>query len=128
MAELKVGMKFTREVEVVHELTADAVHSGGLPVFATPMMIGLMENASWSLAEECMEEGYSTVGTLVNVKHVSATAVGATVRAETELTEIDGRRLVFRVAAYDDKGLIGEGTHERFIINTDKFMNKTLTK
>lgn len=128
MAELKVGMKFTREVEVVHELTADAVHSGGLPVFATPMMIGLMENASWSLAEECMEEGYSTVGTLVNVKHVSATPVGATVRAETELTEIDGRRLVFKVAAYDDKGLIGEGTHERFIINTDKFMSKTLTK
>ena len=128
MAELKVGMKFTREVEVVHELTADAVHSGGLPVFATPMMIGLMENAAWSLAEECMEEGYSTVGTLVNVKHVSATPVGATVRAETELTEIDGRRLVFKVAAYDDKGLIGEGTHERFIINTDKFMSKTLTK
>jgi len=128
MAELKVGMKFTREVEVVHELTADAVHSGGLPVFATPMMIGLMENASWSLAEECMEEGYSTVGTLVNVKHVSATPVGATVRAETELTEIDGRRLVFKLAAYDDKGLIGEGTHERFIINTDKFMSKTLTK
>lgn len=128
MAELKVGMKFTREVEVVHELTADAVHSGGLPVFATPMMIGLMENASWSLAEECMEEGYSTVGALVNVRHVSATPVGATVRAETELTEIDGRRLVFKVAAYDDKGLIGEGTHERFIINTDKFMNKTLTK
>lgn len=128
MAELKVGMKFTREVEVVHELTADAVHSGGLPVFATPMMIGLMENASWSLAEECMEEGYSTVGTLVNVKHVSATPIGATVRAETELTEIDGRRLVFKVAAYDDKGLIGEGTHERFIINTDKFMSKTLTR
>lgn len=128
MAELKVGMKFTREVEVVNELTADAVHSGGLPVFATPMMIGLMENASWSLAEECMEEGYSTVGTLVNVKHVSATPVGATVRAETELTDIDGRRLVFKVAAYDDKGLIGEGTHERFIINTDKFMSKTLTK
>lgn len=128
MAELKVGMKFTREVEVVHELTADAVHSGGLPVFATPMMIGLMENASWSLAEECMEEGYSTVGTLVNVKHVSATPVGATVRAETELTEIDGRRLVFKVAAYDDKGLIGEGTHERFIINTDKFMSKTNAK
>ena len=128
MAELKVGMKFTREVEVVHELTADAVHSGGLPVFATPMMIGLMENASWSLAEECMEEGYSTVGTLVNVKHVSATPIGATVRAETELTEIDGRRLVFKVAAYDDKGLIGEGTHERFIINTDKFMNKVSAK
>lgn len=128
MAELKVGMKFTREVEVVHELTADAVHSGGLPVFATPMMIGLMENASWSLAEECMEEGYSTVGTLVNVKHISATPVGATVRAETELTEIDGRRLVFKVAAYDDKGLIGEGTHERFIINTDKFMSKTNAK
>jgi len=128
MAELKVGMKFTREVEVVHELTADAVHSGGLPVFATPMMIGLMENASWSLAEECMEEGYSTVGTLVNVKHVSATPVGATVRAETELTEIDGRRLVFKLAAYDDKGLIGEGTHERFIINIDKFMNKVSAK
>ncbi len=128
MAELKVGMKFTREVEVVHELTADAVHSGGLPVFATPMMIALMENASWSLAEECMEEGYSTVGTLVNVKHVSATPVGATVRAETELTDIDGRRLVFKVAAYDDKGLIGEGTHERFIINTDTFMNKTNAK
>lgn len=128
MAELKVGMKFTREVEVVHELTADAVHSGGLPVFATPMMICLMENASWSLAEECMEEGYSTVGTLVNVKHVSATPVGATVRAETELTDIDGRRLVFKVAAYDDKGLIGEGTHERFIINTDKFMSKTNAK
>ena len=121
-------MKLAKEVVVTDNLTADAVHSGGLAVFATPMMIGLMENASWSLAEECMEEGYSTVGTLVNVKHVSATPVGATVRAETELIEIDGRRLVFKVEAYDDKGLIGEGTHERFIINTDKFMSKLLTK
>ena len=128
MADLKAGMKFTREIEVTYELTADAVHSGGQEVFATPMMIGLMENAAWSLAEECMEEGYSTVGTLVNVKHVSATPIGATVRAEAELVEIDGRRLVYKVAAYDDKGLIGEGDHERFIINCEKFMAKTMTK
>ena len=124
MTELKVGIKGIKGETVTRELTAEAVKSGGLPVYATPAMIALMEQAAWSGVEEYMDAGCSTVGTLMNVKHLSASPVGARVRAEAELVEIDRRRLVFKVAAYDDKGLIGEGMHERFIIDIDKFMSK----
>ncbi len=124
MPELKTGIKCIKEETVTEELTAASLESGGLPVYATPEMIRLMENTAWSSVEDCMDEGCSTVGILMNVSHVSASPVGAHIHCESELVEIDGRRLVFKVSAYDDSGLIGEGRHERFIISNDKFMKK----
>ena len=121
---LETGIKCVKEEVVTEELTAEQVGSGGLAVYATPAMIRLMEHAAWLSVEEHMDEGFTTVGTRMDVKHISASPLGAHIKAETELVEIDGRRLVFKVAAFDDKGLIGEGVHERFIVNTEKFLGK----
>lgn len=121
---LETGIKGTGSVEVVRENTAAAVGSGMLEVFATPMMIALMEKTACESVAPYLEEGSGTVGTELNVKHVAATPVGMTVTCETELVEVDGRRLVFQVKASDGAGLIGEGTHERFIINNEKFQSK----
>ena len=126
--ELKPGIKACKEMIVTKELCADAWGSGGLPVYATPAMIALMENTAWASVEPCMEEGRSTVGTKLDVSHLSASPVGARITCESELIEAEGRRLVFRVKASDDAGLIGEGLHERFIINEDKFMARTEAK
>ena len=128
MEELKTGIKNRTETIVTEELCADAWGSGGLKVYATPAMIALMETTAWASVEPCMEEGRSTVGTKLDVSHVSASPVGARITCESELVETDGRRLVFRVSASDDAGLIGEGLHERFIINTEKFMARTAAK
>lgn len=122
------GKIHTKELIVTEELTAKTVGSGGLRVFATPMMIALMEQTAAESVQSELEEGYSTVGTMVNVKHVSATPVGMRVRCETKLLEQDGRRMLFRVACYDDAGLIGEGEHERFAVQSEKFMAKTEAK
>lgn len=126
--ELETGIKNSKEVTVTEDLCANAWGSGGLPVYATPAMIALMEQTAWASVEPCMEEGRSTVGTHLDVAHLSASPAGAHITAESELVEIDGRRLVFKVSASDDAGLIGEGTHERFIINTEKFMARTESK
>lgn len=126
--ELKPGIRNKTETMVTEELCANAWGSGGLQVYATPAMIALMENTAWASVEPCMEEGRSTVGTKLDVSHLSASPVGARITCESELVEVDGRRLVFRVSASDDAGLIGEGMHERFIINTDKFMARTEAK
>ncbi len=126
--ELKTGIKSSKEMIVTKELCTDAWGSGGLTVYATPAMIALMETTAWASVEPCMEEGRSTVGTKLDVSHLSASPVGARITCETELVEIDGRRLVFKVSASDDAGLIGEGMHERFIINVDKFMARTEAK
>ena len=126
--ELKTGIKNSMELTVTEDRTAASAGSGGQPVFSTPHMVALMETTAWSSVEPCMEEGVSTVGTHLDIAHLSASPVGAHVKSESELIEIDGRRLVFRVSASDDAGLIGEGTHERFIINTEKFMARTESK
>lgn len=121
---LEAGIKGTGSVEVVRENTAAAVGSGMLEVFATPMMIALMEKTACESVAPYLEKGSGTVGTELNVKHVAATPIGMQVTCETELVEVDGRRLVFHVKASDEAGLIGEGTHERFIINNEKFQSK----
>ena len=94
----------------------------------TPAMIALMEETAYKSVTAELEDGMGTVGTLMNVKHVSASPVGMEITCETELTEVDGRRLVFTVKAYDTKGLIGEGVHERFVIVNEKFQAKTDSK
>ena len=121
---LETGIKGTKEITVTNELTAKTFKSGTLDVYATPAMIALMEDVAFESVASELEEGNGTVGTLINVKHVAATPVGMKVTCETELTKIDGRALTFSVKAFDECGLIGEGVHERFIINDEKFQAK----
>lgn len=121
---LETGIKGTKEITVTNELTAKTFKSGTLDVYATPAMIALMEDVAFESVASELEEGNGTVGTLINVKHVAATPVGMKVTCETELTKIDGRALTFSVKAFDECGLIGEGVHERFIINEEKFQAK----
>jgi fluoroacetyl-CoA thioesterase len=121
---LQTGMTGEAATLVVHENTAAAVGAGGVEVFATPMMVALMENAAWGAVSDNLDQGYVTVGTLVNVKHLGATPLGQRVRSKAELIEIDGRRLVFKVEAFDEQKQIGEGTHERYIVNLERFMQR----
>jgi len=119
---LEIGMRGEASLVVGPDDTAEAFGAGGVAVFGTPKLIGLMENAAWRLVQPGLEEGETTVGTLVNVRHLAATPLGMRVSATAELIEIDGRRLVFRVAAHDERGKIGEGTHERTRIQLDRFL------
>ncbi|HEV2582970.1 MAG TPA: thioesterase family protein [Ktedonobacteraceae bacterium] len=121
---LQTGMTGEATTTVVHENTAAAVGAGGVEVFATPMMIALMVNAAWRAVEKALEAGYVTVGTLVNVYHLAATPLGQQVRATATLSEIDGRRLVFTVEAYDEHQKVGEGKHERYIVNLERFLQR----
>lgn len=121
---LKTGIKGVQDLQVTEANTALTVGSGTLQVFATPAMVALMEKTAWESVAPYLEEGEGTVGTQLNISHLSATPLQMRVRCESELTEVDGRRLVFKVAAYDEAGLIGEGTHERFIIKNEKFQAK----
>lgn len=127
---LALGLKGTWEKEVTDELTAQSLGSGALPVFGTPYLVALMEGASIRAIGPELPEGKGTVGVGVDIQHLSATPIGMTVRAESELVGIseNGKMLTFRVAAYDEKGLVGEGTHVRAIITNDRFMEKALSK
>ena len=121
---LQAGIKGFGEQIVENKDTAKAYGSGLVEVYATPAMIGLMENTAHISVSGSLSEGCISVGTLVNVEHLRATPLGDKVRCETVLDAIDGRKLLFSVAAYDSKGLIGKGTHERFVVNTEKFISK----
>lgn len=125
---LEEGIKGTKEIMVTNENTAKTMGSGTLDVFATPAMIALMENTAYESVASELEEGSGTVGTALNVKHVAATPVGMKVTCETELIKVDGRALTFSVKAFDEKGLIGEGEHERFIVFNEKFQAKADAK
>lgn len=125
---MEAGIKNKTEITVTERDTALAHGSGTLEVFATPAMAAMMENTAMNSIAAYLNEGETTVGTLLEVKHLSATPVGCTVTCESELTEVDGRRLVFKVTARDCKGLIGEGVHERFIVLAEKFVNKAKDK
>ncbi|MBQ8179484.1 MAG: thioesterase family protein [Candidatus Methanomethylophilaceae archaeon] len=125
---IATGIKGTRTVEVTDDNTAETVGSGTLRVFATPAMIALIEaTASLSVAPY-LEEGTSTVGTHLDVAHSAATPVGMEVTCETELVEVDRRRLVFSVTVRDSVGEVGSGTHERFIVDDARFMSKAESK
>ena len=125
---IEKGIKGRREQTVTAEMSAARVGSGLVDVFATPMLVALVEQTCYESVLPHLDEGQGTVGTLVNVSHLSATPIGMRVWCESELTEVDRRRLVFKVKAFDDCGLIGEGTHERFVIDTAKFMEKLKSK
>lgn len=123
-----VGLKSRAEVLVNGSNTANAVGSGLVPVFSTPSMIALMENAAVRTIQGRLEQGESSVGTHMDITHDAPTPVGVKVWAEAEVTAVDGRRVTFAVTAYDEKGPIGKGTHERAIIRVDKFLAKANEK
>lgn len=125
---LTVGMTSKVEITVEQKDTAVAFGSGGVKVLATPMMIGLMENAALKAVDPHLPEGYATVGTHLDVKHLAATPIGMKAYAKAELIKIEGKRLEFKVEAYDEKEKIGEGTHERYIVQLGKFLEKTNEK
>lgn len=125
---LEIGIKGKEELLVAENNSAKTLGSGTLDVFATPAMIALMELTAWKSVQPYLEEKEGTVGISLNVKHIAATPLGMRVFCESELIEIEGKKLTFSVKAYDESGLIGEGTHERFIVNNEKFQNKTDVK
>ncbi len=125
---LKQGIKGLLEQVVTPEMSAARIGSGLVEVFATPMMVALVERTCNESVLPYLDEGQGTVGTLVNVSHIAATPIGMRVWCESELVEVDRRRLVFAVKAYDECGLIGEGTHERFVIDTERFQQKAISK
>lgn len=125
---LKTGIKGRQEVLVTEDNSANAFGSGLLEVFATPAMAALIEKTAWMSVNPYMNDGEGTVGTVLNIRHLAATPSGMTVYCESELIEVDGRRLLFHVDVYDSKGKVGEGEHERFVINNEKFMVKAVKR
>ena len=121
---LHTGMEGRLERIVTDEMTARACGSGTLEVFATPAMIALAEETAWQSVQGDLEEGQGTVGTKLDIAHIAATPVGMKVRCESLLTQIDRRRLVFKIEVYDEAGKIGSGTHERFIVDLERFQAK----
>lgn len=124
MKAIKTGISAQSQAIVNEKNTAQAIGSGSLEVFATPAMIALMENAATKCVTNYLDEGQTTVGTNINVAHIKASAPGDNIVATAKLIAIDGRKLTFEVEAQDNSGTIGKGTHERFIVDSEKFMSK----
>lgn len=122
--ELKIGIRGFDKVKVTLDHTATAYGSGLVNVFATPAMIALMEKTCQLSVQPFLPNQFITLGTLVNIKHLKATPIDQVVECTSELISVDGRKLIFSVSASDEYGLIGEGLHERFIVNKIDFMNK----
>lgn len=121
---LQTGIRYNMELIVSNNETASFYGSGNIDVYATPAMIALMENTSKNCVQGELPEGFTTVGVEINVKHIKATPVGMKVRSEAALAKVEGKRLFFKVEAFDEKGKIGEGTHTRYIINSEEFMKR----
>jgi len=126
--EIKPGMKGGASTLVEREDTAQEVGSGDLLVYATPCMAALMEGAACEAIAEALGENQTTVGTLLNIEHLSATPVGLEVRAEAEVTNVEGKVITFDVRAFDEAGEIGRGIHKRVLVNSQKFLDKAYTK
>lgn len=125
---IQTGITCKKKITVTPEMTAAAMGSGALEVLATPSMIALMEGTAQEAVQNLLEDGQGTVGTRIDVRHLAATPVGMEVTCTAEITEVDRRRIVFTVKAQDEIELIGEGTHERFIIDNEKFFAKCRQK
>lgn len=121
---LTIGLSHTSETTVSESNTARRYGSGGIDVFATPAMVGLMENAAMTAVENDIPEGCTTVGSQINTSHIKPSKLGAKVKATATLTEIEGRKLTFKVEAEDDGGIIGEGEHIRYVVDVQRFMAK----
>ncbi len=128
MAQLQAGLAGTATTTVTETNTAIAMGSGALPVFSTPSMCALMEEAACNAINSSLEPGMGSVGISLNITHGAPSALGAVITATAMLTAVEDRKLVFSIEAKDEHGIIGKGSHERFIINNEKFMNKLLNK
>ena len=126
--EITVGMKGEVATLAEREDTAKEVGSGSLLVYATPCMVALMEGAACEAIQEALSDSQTTVGTELNIQHISATPVGLEVRAEAEVVAVEGKVITFEVKAFDEAGEIGKGTHKRVIVNTQKFLEKAYDK
>ena len=125
---IKVGITGETKDVVNESNIAKTLRSGELKVYATPAMVALMEEAAYKSIQDELEEGKGSVGILMNIKHLTSTPIGMEVIAKSELIEIDRKRMVFKVEAFDERGKIGEGIHERFIIDNEELQNKTDNK
>ena len=123
---LTVGIKHSEKFIVLYEHTAKNIQSGGLEVLATPALIGFMEKCAWQSVLPMMNEGFDTVGISIDMKHLAPTPIGDIVKCESELIAIHNRELTFHITAHSNNKKIGETTHKRFIIQIDKFINKTI--
>ena len=121
---IDIGIEGRKQIVVTEEKLATAYCSGTLEVFATPAMIALMEQTAMDSVARHLAEGQSTVGTEVSIKHLKATLCGKTVHSTSKLIQVEGKKLVFEVEASDDKGLIGKGTHTRYVVNIEEFFNR----
>ena len=126
--QFPIGLTGEARVQVVPELTARHLGSGAVAVFATPEMVRLMERAAVQALADHLAPGQQSVGTLVNVRHLAPTPLGATVTARAELIAVDGRRLTFRVTAHDGQETIGDGLHERALIDLARFESRAKAK
>lgn len=118
---IEKGQKHTSVLTVTENMTALAVGSGDMPVLATPMMMALMENAAMLAVKDKLPEGFTTVGGHIESSHLKPSKIGAVVKAEAEVTKVDGKKIEFRITAYSGDTLLGEGTHLRFIVDKEKF-------
>ena len=121
---IEVGLKHTSELMVTDAVTAIHMGSGDMPVLATPAMMALMENAAMLAVKNELPEGCTTVGGHIESSHLKPSKIGDMVRAEAEVTKVDGKKIEFKVAAYAGDTLLGEGTHLRFIVEREKFMSR----
>lgn len=121
---IETGKFFSQEITVAHKDTALVHGSGHLEVFATPAMVGLMENTAIKCLEGMLDKGTDTVGIEMNVQHTKATGIGKKVNCKATITEVEGRRIRFEIEAWDGKGQIGHAIHDRFVIDPAKFMSK----
>lgn len=118
---IEVGIKGVQKEVVTEKNVASAVGNAGVDVFATPFLIALAEKTCLESIKSELEDGQSSVGSQINIKHMAATPIGMTVRCESELIEVEKSRLLFKVVAFDDQEQVMEGTHERFVIDMEKF-------
>ncbi len=121
---MQAGLTHTSTAIVDSTNTARTLGSGDLDVFATPAMIALMENAAMNAVAACLPDGSTTVGAMIDAKHLRPSKAGSMVKATAVLVEAEGRKLVFNVRAEDEAGLIGEGSHIRYVVDREKFMSK----
>lgn len=126
--EIIIGLKGEASTLVEKEDTAQYVGSGSLLVYATPCLAALMEGAACAAIEEALPQGQTSVGTALNLEHLSATPVGLEVRASAEVTAVDGRKITFAITAFDEAGEIGRATHTRVLVSSEKFLEKTYQK
>ena len=128
LGQIQPGIRGSAELTVGEEHTAPRVGSGKVHVLATPVMINLIEAAALAAVEHLLPPGYQSLGTVLNVRHIAATPVGMRVRATAEVLKVDGRTLFFEVEAHDERDLIGDGTHERVVVNVAKFDERVQRK